>query len=194
MNLAVWCSACLAHPGWCRRRAPPSQPRYSVEVGADRADEQRPQAQAAQPKAMLAATPAAPDVQAVHQERQGDLVQLVGHQLLDETGRGRSSGGRSRSTRFTANTHGIPSHWAYEQAGSGYRAGSARRRYPRHGQAGSTGRPNAQAAQQTGHVPGVATDDRRTLPGGQASRRTRLPRRPCPTSRAGDRRARDARR
>jgi hypothetical protein len=75
------------------------------EVRADRADQQRPLAQAAQPEGDVGGDATAADVQGVHQERQRDLVQLVRHELLDEPAReGHQVVGRDRSGH--GNAHG----------------------------------------------------------------------------------------
>jgi len=54
------------------------------EVGADRADQDRPQAELAHPERDVGRDPATPHDQVVHQERQRHLVQLVGQELFGE--------------------------------------------------------------------------------------------------------------
>jgi hypothetical protein len=58
-----------------------------VEVGADRAHERGPQAQLGHAERDVGRDAAAPDDEVVDEERERDLVQLVGEQLLRETSR-----------------------------------------------------------------------------------------------------------
>jgi len=73
-----------------------------------RADEQRPQAQAAEPERDVRRDAAAPDLERVDEEGQRDLVEFVRHELLDKPGRERHQVvGRDRPR--DCNAHGSPS-------------------------------------------------------------------------------------
>src|ERR1035441_85292 len=70
-----------------RRRAHPVvlQPAPVVlEVGPDRADKQRAQAEQTEPEGDVGRDPAPPDGQVVDEKRQRDLIQLVGDELIGE--------------------------------------------------------------------------------------------------------------
>src|SRR5258708_30442506 len=74
-------------------------------------DEQRPQAKAAKPERDVRRDAAAPDHERIHQEGTCDVVQLVGHQLIDEpAGKGHQVVGGDRSRHCYA--HGGPSEAA----------------------------------------------------------------------------------
>jgi len=55
-----------------------------LEVGPDRADQQRTQAEQAEPEGDIGRYPAPPDGQVVDEKRQRDLIQLVRDELVGE--------------------------------------------------------------------------------------------------------------